>query len=285
MNKTACIIVNYNDSNRTLNLVKAIDEYTSIDWIIVIDNCSPDGSYSNLKSFESKKYYLLKAVKNGGYGYGNNLGAKKAKELSADSILIANPDVCFTDECICHMKDTLAHNPSCAIVGAKEIKVGSWAWRYTSTLDDVLSASLFFNKVQKRRYYSKEFFEGKKYAEVDIIPGCLLLVDLSKFIEIGGYDEAVFLYEEEKILYCRLGGKYKSIVDLNVEYEHNHEESHSYTLKSMLKGKKRLLDSRVYFLKKYRKLGWPEMFLAKSFFLLTMFEMTFWWVLRRFFNR
>ena len=158
MKKTACIIVNYNDSQRTLSLVKQIDDYLSIDFIIVVENCSTDDSYFLLQSYKSKKYTLIKSLKNGGYGYGNNIGAKKAKEFGADYILIANPDVCFSDECVVHMKQTMDENLSCAIVGAKEIKLGVYAWRYTSAIDDVLSTSLFFNKLLKRRYYKKEFF-------------------------------------------------------------------------------------------------------------------------------
>lgn len=276
----ACIIVNYNDSQRTLHLIKSIVAYSSIDKVIVVDNNSTDNSFSFLKTFKNEKYCLLKSDKNGGYGYGNNFGARKAKEFGADYILIANPDVCFSDECICHMLTVISSQPLCAIVGAKEIKVGSWAWRYTSALDDVLSASLFFNKLLRKRYYPKAFFEGKKNAEVDIIPGCLLLVDLPKFLEVGGYDEAVFLYEEEKILYCRLCEKYKSIVDLEVEYEHNHEESHVYTLNSMIKGKIRLLKSRMYFLKNYRKLNFFKLLGSRIFFVLTIVEMIFWWGLR-----
>lgn len=281
MKKTACVIVNYNDSQRTLSLLKQIDEYSSIDFIIVVENCSTDDSYSTLQSYKSKKYTLVKALKNGGYGYGNNIGAKKAKEYGADYILIANPDVCFSNECVAHMKQTMENNPLCAVVGAKEIKLGVYAWRYTSAIDDILSTSLFFNKLLKKRYYSKDFFDGKDYAEADVIPGCFLLVDLSKFLEVGGYDENIFLYEEEKILYCRLKHKYKSIVDLNVEYTHNHVESHSYKLKSMLQAKERLLKSKIYFMENYRNCSKYSLFLCKIFFGLTLLEMFLWFFFRR----
>ena len=279
--KTACIIVNYNDSERTLKLLDHIKDYDSVDYLIVVDNCSTDESFENLSKFKHLKYFLLKSPRNGGYGFGNNCGAKKARELGSDYILIANPDVWFSNECVAHMKQTMISYPCCAIVGAKEVRVGSWAWRYTSGLHDVLSASLIFNKILKKRYYSKEYFENKSIAEVEIIPGCLLLVDLLKFLEVGGYDENVFLYEEEKILYCRMREKYTSIVDLSVEYEHNHEESHSYSLRSCIVGKQRLIRSRYYFLKNYRKINSLELFLSRFFFQMTILEMFVWTFVRR----
>ncbi len=276
MKKVACIIVNYNDSLRTKKLVENIQFFGSIDFIIVVDNCSSDNSCSVLETIKSDKYYFIKSPRNGGYGAGNNCGARKAFDLGADYILIANPDVCFSNECVLHMEQTMADNPSCAIVGAKEVKLGTWAWRYTSAFYDVLSTSLFFNKILKKRCYPKEYFSNKDCVEADVIPGCFLLVDLTKFLEVGGYDESIFLYEEEKTLYCKFKNRYVSIVDLCVEYEHNHVESHSYTLKSMLLGKKRLIAGRLTFLKYYRNFNSLQLLLARIFFGLTLVEMLLW---------
>lgn len=280
MSNVACIIVNYNDSKRTLDLSKRICEYPSINQVVVVENNSTDDSLNYLASFEHPKYHVVKSSRNGGYGYGNNLGAKKAKELGAEYILIANPDVCFKDECVSHMLHEMKDHSMCAVVGAKEVKLGTYAWRYTSALDDVLSASVFLNKMLKKRYYKKEFFYGKDCVEVDIIPGSLLLVDLEKFFEVGGYDETIFLYEEEKVLYRRFCEKYVTIVDLQAEYEHHHVESHSYSVKSALVGKKRLLNSKYYFLKNYRKMSPLALCASKLFFRLTMFEMFIWILVR-----
>lgn len=281
MSNVACVIVNYNDSKRTLDLSKRICEYSSINQVVVVENNSSDDSLAYLKSFEHFKYHVVKSPKNGGYGYGNNLGAFKAKEFGADYILIANPDVYFSNESVLHMLQIMKEHPLCAIIGAKEVKLGTYAWRYTSTIDDVLSASVFLNRLLKKRYYSKEFFYGKDCAEVDIVPGSLLLVDLEKFLEVGGYDESIFLYEEEKVLYSRLRGKYTTIVDLLAEYEHHHVESHSYTMKSVMVSKKRLLKSKYYFLKTYRKMSPLALFVSKLFFRLTIVEMFMWVLLRK----
>lgn len=281
MKKIACVIVNYNDSQRTLKLIKKIDCFSSINHIIVVDNCSTDDSYPKLEKFESEKFHLIKPQKNGGYGYGNNFGAVKAKELGSDYILIANPDVDFSDECVQHMAQIMNKFSKCAVVGAKEIKMGVYAWRYTSAIDDILSASLIFNKLLKKRYYEKKYFANKDYVEVDLVPGCFLLIDLLKFFEVGGYDESIFLYEEEKILFCRLKKKYISLIDLNAEYAHNHVESHSYALNAILVGKKRLLTSRYVFLKKYRKLNPIMLIGAKLFFKITLFEMLVWGIVRK----
>ena len=105
---------------------------------------------------------------------------------------------------------------------------------------------------------------------------------MSKFLEVGGYDENVFLYEEEKILYCRLKHKYKFIVDLCVAYEHNHEECHSYALESIVIGKKRLITSRLFYLKMYRHFSSLKLFFTNIFFKLTFVEIAIWWIIRKF---
>ncbi len=274
VNTTACVVVNYNDSQRTLSLLNAIKKYDSLDYLIVVDNCSTDDSIEVLNTFDDAKYYLIKSTHNGGYGYGNNLGAKKAELLGAKYILIANPDVMFDDKCVSSMKMVLMQNTSCGIVGAKEVHMGVSGWKYTSAIHDVLSASLFFNKLLKKRYYPSNYFEGCGVVEVNLVPGCLLLLDLKKFMSVGMYDESVFLYEEEKILYKKMSDAgYKSYVDLDVSYQHLHKESHPKNIRSIVRGRKRLLASRLLFLKKYRHFGFLLMFFSRLFFSYALFEM------------
>ncbi len=270
----SCIIVNFNDSIRTLSLLNLIKDYESLDYLIVVDNCSTDNSFDNLSKFNNPKYHLIKASHNGGYGFGNNVGALKAKSLGSKYILIANPDVLFDDVCVKNLHTIITQNPYCGVVGAKETHLGVSGWKYTSALHDVLSASLFFNKLLKKRYYPQDYFTGKGYVKVDLVPGCLLLVDLGKFIQVGMYDESIFLYEEEKILYKKMiECGFVSLVDLDSSYKHMHKESHSVDICSIIRGKKRLLSSRVKFLKKYRHLNTVQMFFSKIFFLGTILEM------------
>jgi len=51
MNVT-CLILNYNDPVTTESLVHSIHDFQSLQHILIVDNCSTDGSYERLKTLE-----------------------------------------------------------------------------------------------------------------------------------------------------------------------------------------------------------------------------------------
>jgi len=275
-NKTnvACVILNYNDAVRTKKLVERIIEYNNLNLVIVVDNNSSDDSVAILKSIQNDKYKLIKSHSNGGYGAGNNIGLDYADSVGMEYVIIANPDVIFSEECIEQMLITIKKYPNCAILGAKEICMGVSGWKYTSGLNDVLSASLLFNKLLKARYYSEKYFNDGKIKKVDLVPGCFLMVDLKKMLLIGKYDEEFFLYEEEKVLYKKSSDYgFDSLIDTSVSFEHNHIDDDNIKIIELLKGKKRLLCSKYLYLKKYRRFNSVCLFLSRVFFLYAYIEM------------
>ena len=84
------------ESNKSKSISKEIQFMNSIDKIVVVDNCSTDNSYVQLKEFENEKIHVVQSEKNGGYGYGNNIGIDYLKNL-VDYIIVANPDVVFKE--------------------------------------------------------------------------------------------------------------------------------------------------------------------------------------------
>uniref|UniRef100_UPI0006D0DB42 glycosyltransferase n=1 Tax=Clostridium sp. NkU-1 TaxID=1095009 RepID=UPI0006D0DB42 len=101
----SCIILNYNDAETTISLVNSLVNYEILDSIVIVDNCSTDDSASRLQAIEAGKVHFISSEKNGGYGYGNNQGIRYAYgNLHATHVLIANPDVKVTEECIQAMK-------------------------------------------------------------------------------------------------------------------------------------------------------------------------------------
>lgn len=76
------IILNYNQSELTLKSAASILEVenTMRFEIIVVDNGSHINQVEILEQSKFKKHYILvKSSVNGGFGYGNNLGAKFAR--------------------------------------------------------------------------------------------------------------------------------------------------------------------------------------------------------------
>ena len=97
-----CVVLNYNDAKTTVEFVQRVKNMDSIDLIVVIDNCSTDDSYIQLKILESNKVHVIKSEKNGGYGYGNNVGIDYLKD-KVDYIMIANPDVIFEEHVVSNL--------------------------------------------------------------------------------------------------------------------------------------------------------------------------------------
>ena len=52
---TACVILNYNDADTTISLVRKIGDYKNIEHIIVVDNCSTDHSLEKLEKITDEK--------------------------------------------------------------------------------------------------------------------------------------------------------------------------------------------------------------------------------------
>ncbi len=118
----AAVILNYNDADGTLAQAERISDYGALDSVVLVDNCSTDDSAARLSSFAAKRpgrVFFVPSGRNGGYGAGNNLGARFSFErLHADYVLIANPDAAFSEQCVKEMKRVFSLYPSVGAVSA-----------------------------------------------------------------------------------------------------------------------------------------------------------------------
>lgn len=247
----ACVILNYNDWTTVLNLVKKIKNYSTIKKIIIVDNKSTDDSFFQLKKIETDKIIVIQSSRNGGYGFGNNVGIRYAQDLGSDYVLVSNPDVLFTEESIINCLEIIKKNDNCAACAPKETNVFS-VFKFEKPLRDIFCSSLLLNKFFKIRKYDKSYFENKDIAKVDAISGSLVLYDLEKFSECGLYDENVFLYHEEVIVGKKIQSKgFIQLLNLKDLFIHEHSVSVKKNIKSAFKTKKIVMDSHYYYLKQY----------------------------------
>ena len=276
MSETSCIILNYNDWATTIRLVESIKDYSLLDSIVVVDNCSTDDSWEKFQKYKSDKIHIIKAKKNGGYGAGNNIGLQYSSDsLNVDYAIIANPDVLFSEECIQKLLQTFQEDSSIAVVSAKQSNSADWAWKNCNIIQHVLSSSLFFEIWFKIRSYPSKYFQGKTSVPVFAVPGSLLMVDLKKMIEYGMYDEDFFLYYEEFVLAHKINeAGLKTILRLDCSYLHNHHISISKTYNRWSQQHAILLNSATIFLRKYKKANILQIALANLWFLYTRLE--FW---------
>lgn len=251
-NRVDCVILNYNDFKTTIQLIKKISVYNVFSKIIVVDNNSSNNSFEKLLEFQSERVNIIKTDKNGGYGYGNNYGVKFCNEkFKSDYILIANPDVNFTEELVLKLLDNLVNNDA-AVISAKritkngEIQYPNY-WKVPSSFEYLSISFLTLSKFIGKKY-KKESTEYLQ--EVECVAGSLLMVDVIKFLDVGGYDENMFLYGEETLLGYKMSiNHYKTLI-LDEYYTHYHSQTISQFMKLKVI-QRQIVESRKYIILEY----------------------------------
>lgn len=253
-----CVVLNYNDADTTLDLLKRIEPMDTIDQIVLVDNKSTDNSLERLKDQESNKVHMVCAEKNGGYGSGNNVGIEYLrKNYSCDYIIIANPDVIFDESVIKKMvnefdEDTVIVAP--LTLDSKKERQLPIAWKVPTVKDYFLFSSIVLNKIFKPFQYPTQFF-NTDICEVDCVQGCLFMFNNS-LIEDKLYDENIFLFFEESCIGKKFKDKgYKTKLLMNVDYIHNHSVSINKAFNSEARKRKITLDSFYTYFEDYYSLS------------------------------
>lgn len=205
--------------------------------IIVVDNNS--NNQDELKNFIATAFadtIFVPSSINGGYGAGNNIGIIKAKY---EHILLINPDVELIEPIFSWAKEKFISDPKLNIFGFQQInqynrKAHSFIQRRLTRLDFIINQ--FF---QKLNIFNPNY---------SIISGACFFLRKSRFIAIGGYDEKIFLYGEERYLQETILAKFPNChikMDFSKSYKHPISDR-AFSLKTV----KLALDSYFYLAKK-----------------------------------
>ena len=231
----AAITVNYRTPRATLDCIRALlpELASHADRVIVVDNDSQDGSDLLLteairsNGWSSPRVEFVASPRNGGFGYGNNLGASRALKAdpSVEYLLFINPDATIGKGSVAAMMDYLERHPDVAIVGAR-IRGEGGAERPSSfrfpSLWSELESSVRLGIVSKL-LASRRVAQTVQQDEVfsDWVSGAGFMMRAAAWVELGGFDEEFFLYFEEIDL-CRrahdLGWKAASIRAAHIEH-------------------------------------------------------------------
>ena len=283
----SCVILNYNDAETTEKLVKQLADYDVLHQIIVVDNASTDDSLEWLRKLEYDanasqpgKVRVISADHNGGYGSGNNLGVRYAAEQGgATHVLIANPDVMFSEQSLKAMLAVFSRHPEVGIVTARihdarfpDLKNG---WPLRSFTRELFSMGPVSRRLFRRSFdYPDSYFTGRSAVYVGAVHGSMLMVDSEKFLEAGGYDAGIFLYEEEQVLGRRMqNAGYRSVLLLNQHYDHEHSASISKSFSDAMKRQRLREESTLYYMKHYLHINPLQEQMAKLWFAGIRLEM------------
>lgn len=260
MKKLYYLILNYNDYHTTKKCIDYIQYYSVINKIVIVDNCSTDDSFIQLKKLENHKIIVVKSNRNGGYGYGNNYGIEFIKKNYGNDCIIAisNPDVIINEKdiLICLEKQNRLSN--CVVISPIMLDSNNnicydCAWNLPSYYE-----YLFFSLTLLGLLFSYEIIINKESLVKDVIKcdcvaGSFFIVDLSRLNkEFTLFDNNIFLYCEETVLGHKIK-KIKKDVYLCTEasFVHQHSVSINKSISSVFRQRALMWESRLYVLNNY----------------------------------
>lgn len=280
MSRVGLVILNYNDSERTIELLDEIAEYDVWDKIVVVDNKSTDNSFEILKKCTYEKVDVIESRRNGGYSYGNNFGIKYLDaHYNIDICVIANPDIRVAEEVIHKMVRVIGdggrYSATAPVMLDKNGKYTLNAYKRRGYYQDVWEylVPMQYPKKQHGQFLSNRArTDFAEIVPVHMLPGSLFAIAIDALKKINYLDEGVFLYCEERILAERMH-RYDLHLGLliNESYTHLHEETRDCI--SQIRQMERVNSARIYYYKKYRKTGLVKLAILKG----TMAWHLFWY--------
>lgn len=193
------IIVNYNTKELTKNCIHSLyKNILSVSFeIIVVDNNSNDDSVNYLRHC-FQNITIISISENKGFGTANNIGVARSK---GSYIFLLNPDTIVIKDIVdifikCYK--TL-NNLNVGVMGSFLISENKQVIHSYGSFPYLLKQGL------KRRDNIKYPIEEKSdYVRVDVVVGANMFLEKKIYQQFNGFDENIFLYEEELELQYRM---------------------------------------------------------------------------------
>lgn len=265
MKTTSCIILNYNDWETTLNLVRELTGMRGLDHLVVVDNHSGDDSWERLQVLKDEEQIsLLRTRKNLGYGRGNQAGIDYAvSRLRSDYIVVANPDIHITARTLEQVRRALDGAPrgaaASAMVKSPQGRPLFSYWMFLPLWKELLDAEpvcrRLFRPLLDRPLSRLEPAGSPGSFLVDAVPGSFFMLRTDRFApwqlkEL--FDPQVFLYCEEKILGQKLRSwGLQTVLAANTSYIHAHSVSIDKSFRKIVDKQRLLHKSRLYYYQHY----------------------------------
>jgi GT2 family glycosyltransferase len=203
------VIVNFNTREMIVECLRSIEAQTrdTTYEIVIVDNMSTDGSADVIRC-KFPNVRLLASATNLGFARANNLAISHAR---GRRILLLNPDTLILEQAIDRLMSFSREHPSNGIWGGRTLYGdGSLnpasCWRRLTVWNLMCSSlGLAFLAPNSSVLNSVAYggWDRSTVRKVDIVTGCLLLIDRKLWNDLGGFDPAFFMYGEEADLCIR----------------------------------------------------------------------------------
>jgi GT2 family glycosyltransferase len=203
------IIVSYRSAALSIEALRSLERERQLGGAairaVVIDNASGDlpllqqAVASNGWSSWAK---TVAAPRNGGFGYGNNLGFELACAQGTPSYLyLLNPDAQVRAGAVGALIDFLQSHPEAGIAGSSFEHADGTEWsiafRFPGLISEFCDGVQLGPLTRLLERWCVPIRMGKTPRQVDWICGASMMIRPEVLTAIGGFDERYFLYFEE----------------------------------------------------------------------------------------
>ena len=193
------VVLNYERPDDTLRCLRSLRALDGLAGVIVVDNASRDDSVERIRR-EFPDVHMIEAGENRGYTGGNNLGIARALELGARFVLVLNDDTEVVNPGFAReLTDRLDGRPDVGIAGPLVRYADGAAQETVERYPSAREAA----RLALRRRAGRRGVPPEEEREVDAINGVCLLLKRELIEDLGGFDEAFFMYGEEADLAWR----------------------------------------------------------------------------------
>lgn len=189
--KASIIIVTYNHKDYIVPCINSIEEQDYPHEIIVVDSHSKDGTPDFVRE-HFPEIEVIDCRNNLGYGTCNNLGILKA---NGPYIVVLNPDTIAKAD---WLRELIGPLDACRGVITTP-KILTYDGSYINTCGNINH----FTGLTFTRGLGKSPDEYAKQEYVSGFSGCCFAMRKEDFLELGGFDERFFLYNEDSDLSWR----------------------------------------------------------------------------------
>jgi N-acetylglucosaminyl-diphospho-decaprenol L-rhamnosyltransferase len=211
MNALAVIVVTWNSVHEIeaalSSLLRDLESAALDARVIVVDNASADRTVDLVRGrFPSVE--VLALSDNVGFARANNIGMRHlgigSGQASADFVLLLNPDTIVQLGAVQALMSAMQADPRVGVVGANLV-FGDGSFQHGAYAFPGLRqlyAEFFWIPGRWREgwfngRYERRLYQGEQPFEVDFVLGACMLVRADVVAEVGGFDEAFFMYCEE----------------------------------------------------------------------------------------
>jgi N-acetylglucosaminyl-diphospho-decaprenol L-rhamnosyltransferase len=196
------VVVSFNSRDALRTCVEHLVGTADVN-VIVVDNASTDDSLATVADLPITR---IPIAENRGFAYGCNVGWR---EGNARHVLFLNPDAELEPEALGRLVDVLDEKANVGIVGPRIESPGGdleYSQRRFPRLRSTYARALFLHRIAPQASWADELIRDQSAYNTasypDWLSGACLMIRRELLQDLGGFDEAFFMYCEDIDL-CR----------------------------------------------------------------------------------